>query len=313
MVSIKSCFWLNRIRPVNLLMILSGQLLFYSFALYPFINTQFYQYLQRMDVLFLIVFSTISAAAAGNLINDVYDINIDKFNKYTPSQFQSIKQSKRKLLFFYFLINSVAIIASVIVDVANSQFAFSPFLLIVELLLWLYSLKFKCFPIIGNILVSILVALAPIVVCFTLPIQNIVHSNEIFSHGFKGILVLFLVFSFFTNIIRESIKDIQDYKGDSINKCNTLPVVIGTKAAKNYVIILNILFSFILIYTAYLTQLYSMYVLFGYFVVLILLWIYYCYVFTKANKTEHFLKAQQIMKLFMLIGMFSLVLVGLEF
>ena len=51
----------------------------------------------------------------------------------------------------------------------------------------------------------------------------------IFSTGYAG----FAFFAFLTTLIREIIKDSEDFEGDSAYGMNTLPIVVGTKYTKD--------------------------------------------------------------------------------
>ena len=50
------------------------------------------------------------------------------------------------------------------------------------------------------------------------------------------------MFAFFINLIREIIKDIEDWKGDQAFGCKTLPVVLGIRKTKRIVLFVLLIF-----------------------------------------------------------------------
>ena len=147
---------------------------------------------------------------ASNLVNDIYDIKSDKVNK--PGRplviFPQLKlpfQVFAALLFALSLILSIFISSIVFLIVCFSI----P-------LLFLYTPFLKGVPLLGNILVSFYLAFVFVFI-------------EICVLGDIDVMVLPAGFAFGISLIREVIKDIEDYRGDKLVKINTLPVYIGIK------------------------------------------------------------------------------------
>jgi len=195
---------------------------------------------QENDIEFYkIIFSSITAAlvaAAGNIINDIYDIETDKVSH--PERVLILESlSKKEAIYFYNFLNILAIIiASRLSDIL---------LLIVFIsiiILYIYSYYLKKLPLVGNVIVAILTGL-------TFIYGGFVSDNP------KAAIVP-AVFAFLINLVREIVKDIQDIEGDSKNGYKTFPIKYGVQKSK--ILILFIIVSLIL-YTLFpfITKLYK--------------------------------------------------------
>jgi len=68
--------------------------------------------------------------------------------------------------------------------------------------------------------------------------QLLISNNLTFKVLFFWIAA-FALFAFLTNLLREIVKDIEDFEGDSSYGCNTIPVVTGIKTSKIVAIVLT--------------------------------------------------------------------------
>lgn len=166
--------------------------------------------------------------SAGNIINDIIDLEIDKINKPQRVLVQgklSINFAKFLYAFFVFL----SLILAVINGIASLLF-----LVIINIILLLYSFYFKKIILFGNIIVALLTASALIYGAFI--VENIVAG------------IIPAIFAFLINFIREIIKDMEDIKGDSANNVNTFPKINGIRNTLSLILISTIvliIFSFI--------------------------------------------------------------------
>jgi geranylgeranylglycerol-phosphate geranylgeranyltransferase len=169
------------------------------------------------SVIYLAGLSAALIAAAGNVINDVYDLKIDRINRpkrplpsgktgVIPAVIWSIMLSLTGILLGLILSSSLGIIA-----------------IIVSLLLWGYSFKLKRLPLIGNIVVSISGGLAFI--------YGAVAVSEIKYGIFPASFALLI------HLSREIIKDAEDMPGDRAVDARTLPLVVGKKISLQVAVI----------------------------------------------------------------------------
>ena len=154
--------------------------------------------------------------AAGNVINDYFDYNIDLINKPErpiPSGRISLKAG-RNYGYLLFLLGTVC---GFLISYLTSNWI--PFaVLIADVILYLYAYKLKSTPLIGNLTVGFMTGFGFVFGGFTLNNPGII-SVSIFL-GF---------FAFVMTTAREIVKDIEDIEGDKAEGARTLPILIGER------------------------------------------------------------------------------------
>ena len=229
--------FLKLIRIQNLLIIALTQYMVRWCLIYPILKTQnsFYTLQLSETLFFLLVLSAVMIAASGYVINDYFDVRIDKINQ--PERLLIDKGVKRRVAMgAHTVINIVAILIGLFVSyrVGLSKLAFIQFICASGL--WFYSTAFKKQFLIGNIIIAALTALVPlIVVIYELLVCYKAYLPLDETLSFKGIWIYVLAFSFFTfliTLIHEIIKDMEHYEGDKEYGYRTMPVVIGISSCK---------------------------------------------------------------------------------
>ncbi len=161
------------------------------------------------------------SVAAGNVENDLLDIETDKINRLNralPSGRVTIKQAK----YFAFILYSMSLSFSFFLP--NLGYGIG-FLLFVTLTL--YNRKLKATPIIGNLTVGLLCASA------------VIYPALVFELEFKALHSC--VFAFVFTWLRETVKDLEDIKGDQFDKLITTAVYFGEPRTRTLIFILWIL------------------------------------------------------------------------
>lgn len=190
----------------------------------------------ELTKIILVSLSAALIAAAGNIVNDIYDIETDKVSHPNRVLAQGLL-SKKEAVFLYNFFNVIAIIlASRISD----------YLIVIVLftiiLLYVYSAYLKKLPLVGNIVIAFITGLAFIYGGFAADNPN-------------GAIVP-AVFAFLINLIREIVKDIQDIEGDSKLSFKTFPILYGIKKSKKIILFFTILLTGFTFYP-FITQLYK--------------------------------------------------------
>lgn len=190
----------------------------------------------------LLVLSTVLISAAGYIINDYFDVQIDIVNK--PDKVVIGKSMHRRLaMALHTMMNIAGVSIGFYIgwEIGNIQLGFVQ--LISSGLLWFYSTNYKRQFIIGNVIVSLLSALVVIVVGFYEPILYNALSNSAQEASGKILYTLsaYSFFAFITSMIREIVKDIEDSKGDADYNCKTIPIVLGIRKSKTIVFILTVI------------------------------------------------------------------------
>lgn len=185
-----------------------------------------------LDVnLFLIVLASSVTIASGYIINNFYDSKKDLINRPRKSMLDRLVSQKTKLN-VYFTLNFIAAFLGLLVSWRAGLF-----ISVYIFLIWFYSHKIKRYPIIGN-LMSTLMTIAPFFAIFLMYYKDIEHTNSyivIFSHATFLFLLLW---------IRELIKDLENIVGDFATNYQTIPVVYGEKVSKYLITVLSILSVF---------------------------------------------------------------------
>ena len=206
----------------------------------------------RSVYFFLLVLSTVLIAAAGNIINDYFDVKADRINK--PDRLIIGKFVKRRVaIVTHWAINVIAFSIAIFLSWKLETFWYMFIHLLSINVLWYYSSYFKRKLFTGNILIAGLTAMVPLLVglyfyqshkLLESKIQNhFIYPFEQFNDDFFIIWLSFALagFAFLLNFAREIVKDIEDVEGDKLLRAKTVPIVFGFKKSK--VIISVVLFS----------------------------------------------------------------------
>ena len=295
--------FLNLIRWENLLLIAFVQVLIKYALFQPF----------NIDVTLngigfsLLVMATLCIAAAGNIINDIYDIDTDLINK--PEKVivsKSISETKAFNLFLALTIIGVCIgfYLSNLID----KTGFSALFIFTSALLYVYSTSLKQTFLIGNIVVSVLVALSIIIVGLFDLIPAITSENQQTQLAIFKILINYALFAFTINLLREIIKDIEDFEGDIKADMRTLPIVIGKNKAKTVLFVLSFIPLFTIVYYV-VTFLYKQQIAVGYFLLFIVApLLYFTFKILSANTKKKLHQLSNVLKLILFFGVLSLLL-----
>ncbi len=223
--------FLRLIRWNNLVFIAITQLLFYYFIVVPNLPTGYEHLSHKIDsrILLLLVIASIFIAAAGYIINDYFDIDIDQVNK--PGKVVVEKLIKRRwAILLHLMFTTIGVVISAYVALkTNKIILFGN--IICTLLLWLYSTSFKKKLLSGNIIIAVLTAWTVFVLYFA---TNTTFIYPVFMQHIYKFAVLYGGFAFIVSLVREVVKDMEDMIGDEAFRCKTIPIVWGIPAAKMY-------------------------------------------------------------------------------
>lgn len=294
---------LKLIRWKNLLMIALVQLLIKYALLEPFEATIMFNWFG----IALLILSTLCLAAAGNIINDINDVETDLVNR--PNNVIVGKKVSEKVAYNLFItFNIIGILIGFYLSHLVGRSGFFALFVIISALLYVYASYLKQTLLIGNIVISILVAMTILIVGLFELLPAITPKNQPTQLFFFKILLDYALFAFIINLIREIAKDIEDVDGDYKAGMNTLPIAIGRDRASKVLFALTFLPLFGVVYYM-MTYLYKQQIAIGYFLVFIvapLLYITIKSFFAKTKKDYHHIS--YFLKLVMLFGMLSLLM-----
>lgn len=207
---------------------------------------------------FLLVLSTVMIGAAGYIINDYFDIRIDSVNR--PDTNVVGKVIKRRVAMgAHMSINIIGAALGIYLSWKYHFFRFGSVLFIsAPALLWVYSTNLKRHFLIGNLVIALLSGIVPmIVVLFEIPniykaFPTLVQGEYLNLSIVLHIAQAIALFAFVISLLREIIKDVEDYEGDLEFGCKTMPIVIGIARTK---IVLVSIMSFVIAAIGYLQYL----------------------------------------------------------
>jgi 4-hydroxybenzoate polyprenyltransferase len=174
-------------------------------------------------------------AAAGYIINDYFDVRIDKVNK--PERLVIDKGIKRRVAMgAHSVINFLALLIAFYIAWSIGAWRLALVHFFCALGLWFYSTTFKRQFLIGNLVIATFTALVPLIVVVYdllpiyrryLPIQEDLSFRTIWQY-----VIALSFFAFITTLLREIIKDTEDMEGDAEYGCQTMPIVLGVRTTK---------------------------------------------------------------------------------
>ena len=197
----------------------------------------------QLDFLLLII-STVLITAAGNVINDYFDIRADRVNR--PESIVIGKHIKRRVaIVMPWGFNTVGALISLYLGWKYQSVWLAVIPCSATVILWTYSTYFKRKLLVGNLLIALLTALVVI-----LPAHFLIAAMNDFARAEETYVVwgatfveragldwepayfitgLLAIFAAFTNFIREIVKDLHDIDGDRKIHCETIPIVAGER------------------------------------------------------------------------------------
>lgn len=290
------------VRWPNLVFIILTQFLFYYCVYQPLYHNTY-----TLGSFVLLSLASVLIAAAGYIINDYFDLNIDQINKPGKNVINS-SISRRWAIVWHLLLSLLGIVLTIL------AVSFDKWYLVVTnmacvILLWLYSTSFKRQLIIGNIVISLLTAWTILVLFFWIvPFTAAFGTKEMIAIKFFRIAFLYASFAFIISVIREAIKDIEDIEGDRKYGCKTMPIVTGITATKIYIAVwLVVLITALIVLQLYVLQfrwwLPVIYSIFTLIIPLILLF----RKLIKAKRSEEFGQLSAYTKWIMLAGILSMI------
>ncbi|GFD96623.1 ubiquinone biosynthesis protein UbiA [Alteromonas sp. KUL156] len=275
---------LSVIRGYNILVLIAAQ---YLAAIFIFSDAKSVKPVVFDWHLLYLVIATVCVVASGYIINNFYDKKADIINRPIKTGLDSYVKQETKLT-LYFTLNFIGFFFGWLVS-WRAAFFFSVYIFGI----WFYSHKLKKHPLIGLITATVLTIL-PFFVIF-------VHYKN-----FSKVIFIHAIFLFLVIMIRELMKDLENIKGAIANNYNTFPVKYGERNTKKLIILLMVL------------TLVPIGVLFNYPAIEYMKYYFYLAAITlifvgfytwESTKNNQYRLAHNILKVLLLIGVFSLLFI----
>jgi 4-hydroxybenzoate polyprenyltransferase len=214
------------------------------FIIYPIYSEanetefQFAEWKFALSVLVMVLL-----AAAGNIINDYFDVRVDRLNK--PDKVIVGRLVKRRVaMAAHHMFNGLAVLIALYLawDLGTWLVVMVPVFMAVSL--WYYSLLFKKQFFIGNFVVALMVGIVPLWAGFFELGWSIFNPEEmlvspvVLTVAWKWILG-YAAFAFMLTLIREAQKDLEDKDGDKAVGFSTMAVVWKKSGTRAYIVVLS--------------------------------------------------------------------------
>lgn len=275
------------VRGYNILILIIAQYLTSIYILSPDLPLK--------DVLFdpnllMLVLASSAAIAGGYIINNFYDREKDIINRPHKTMLDRLVSQRTKLS-AYFILNFMSVVFASYVSFRAVLF-FSLYIFAI----WYYSHKMKKYPFIGNITAAIL-AVIPFFAVF------------IYYKNFELVIFVHATFLFLVISMRELVKDLENIRGDFAQNYRTIPVVYGERTSKR---MLTILAGLTLVPIYFLLTKFDIGYMFLYFYGSILALIVFLMFLWVSAKKLHYILLHTILRLVIVIGVFSIVLLDID-
>lgn len=235
--------------------------------------------------IWLAAVSGMFVTAAGNIINDYFDVKIDRINK--PERvLPAGKLSPNSALLLYILFSIIALLLS-------AEINLSAFLIVVFacLMLFLYSYKLKKIILMGNLTVAFFTGLA------------FIFGGVAVGNWQAGIFPA--LFAFFVNLIREIVKDAEDVKGDKMAGVVTLPQKYKTEKVIFIIITLTVLLIVLTTFPFFL-KIYNIEYFIIVMIVVNVLFVYFIREIRNNFSMQNLKRMSSLLKLNMILGLISI-------
>ena len=234
--------------------------------------------------LWLAVITVVALTGGANAINDYYDYEIDRINQ-PDRPVASGRISKEAARRFALLLFAAGLLAAVFTGALPFVMA-----LISTIFLFGYSRWWKRQPVIGNVTVSLMIAVA------------FFYGAAVFGQIWAALPPAYMGFLYTWG--REIIKDMEDLAGDASADARTLPLLIGRNAAT---VLTSFIFLLLMIGVTlpYFFEIYNRYYFFIVMVGVNLPILYITIRLWQSRSTREYRHLSHILKADMLIGLLA--------
>ncbi len=299
--------FLKLIRYQNLLMLAIMQLV----LRYGFLDNQNLMLTLSNFNYHLLVLSTVLIAAAGYIINDIFDQETDAFNK-PEKQIVGVFFTENTAYNLYTALNVGGVALGFYLSNVIHKPSFAAIFIVIAATLYIYASGLKQTLLVGNVLVAVISAFSVIIIGLFDLYPSISPDNQQATAVFFKILMDYAIFAFGIHLLREIVKDMEDVHGDNLSNMNTLAVVIGVAKTSKIVFAMAIVFVSMLfwyVYTYYFLS--KLYFATAYATIFIIApMIYFVVTIFSATETERFRFLSRLLKIIMFFGILSIIVVS---
>lgn len=275
---------LSVVRGYNILILILAQYLASVFIFSPEKSAKHVVF--DLHLLYIVI-ASVCVVASGYIINNFYDVKVDRINRPLKTGIENYVRQETKLS-LYFLLNFIGFTFGSLVSWKAALF-FSVYIFGI----WFYSHKLKKHPFTGLISATVLTIL-PFFAIF------------VYFKNFSKIIFVHAIFLFLVIMVRELIKDLENIKGALANNYKTFTVAYGENKTKKLSTLLLILtFCPVIFLLNHPAISYMKY----YFYLSGLTLSFVGFILWKSTQQNQYTFLHNILKILLLIGVFSLIFI----
>jgi len=198
------------VRGYNIIVLVVAQ---YFAARYILTSTSSWWAIITDVSLFCLVAASAAASAAGYIINNFYDAAKDQINRPKKYLLEHLLSQQWQLI-LYLLLNMIALVLASVISFRAVLF-FVGYIFAI----WLYSSSLKRLFWLSNIVATLLMVLP-------------FGALTIYYRNFYPFVFYHAAYLFFLLLARDIIKDLENFRGDWVQRYQTLPVVFNDTITK---------------------------------------------------------------------------------
>lgn len=295
------------VRLPNLLIIALTMLLLRWFVVFPILKPLGFESQISNTYYLLFVLATVCIAAAGYVINDYFDRKADLINRPGKVILGRIL-SRRTGMFWHIVLNTIGIGLGTFISYKLGVLRYSMVFIIITGLLWFYSTTYKKQVLLGNMVVAFMVAAVPLMILlYELPLV-IAHYRQLLTTDATAVKQIafwiggYATFAFLLTLVREIVKDLEDFEGDFAFGRQTIPIAWGPKTAIIIAQIISLIVVSLIITTLTLYLKNTISVLFS-SVLLIAPLLLCCVLLLRKQTKKNYRQVSNVLKLVMIAGL----------
>ncbi|NJK86311.1 MAG: UbiA family prenyltransferase [Bacteroidales bacterium] len=215
--------------------------------------------------------------------------------------------SRRLAMTLHFVLTGMGLLAGIYVSYRTGLLVYSLIFMGTSGLLWFYSTTYKSQLITGNVIVSALTAMVPLIVLiYEMPLLSRHYGSITDGMGLDAgqmtrWVLFFSLLAFMFTMVREVVKDVEDMEGDEAFGMNTLPIVLGVKNTKRIIHLLNLMAITTTVFF-YFRQPFHV-ITFSYLLVFIIFPAIFCsFLISRAETKTHYKQVSILLKIILLMG-----------
>jgi len=247
--------FLRLVRWLNLIMLLILVWVMQQWVAVPVLHNALFTTVLPWWVLLILMLATTLIAAGGYVINDYFDVKIDRINH--PDKIVVTNDiSKQEAIRLHQVLTIIGTALGLMVAWWCRSWVLGLTILLTPGLLWFYSSTYKRQFVVGNLIIALISALPPLLIAMA----NIGRLNHLYGDimNYSSVgqnlytwLGGFALFAFLTTLLREMMKDMEDIEGDRELECHTLPVRLGEWGTKWVISVIALLTIALLVYIGF--------------------------------------------------------------